>query len=103
MYGPGRVRGWRDVQQLIERAAAGERRIAFPDYPDPMDWTWIDDAADVLLRAVERPLPGCAVVNVVGDKRTVRDAMAHLVRRFPGAGDRARAGAYPACGVGTGQ
>lgn len=34
--------------------------------------------------ALERPLPRCAVVNVVGDKRTARDAMAHLVRRFPG-------------------
>ncbi len=83
VYGPGRVRGWVEVQALIERAAAGERAIAFPDYPDAMDWTWIDDAAAVLLRAIERPLPRCAVVNVVGDKRHVRDAMAHLKFRFP--------------------
>ena len=83
VYGPGRVRGWVEVQALIERVAAGERSIAFPDYPDAMDWTWIDDAAEVLLRASERPLPRCAVVNVVGDKRPVRDAMAHLERRFP--------------------
>lgn len=83
VYGPGRVRGWVEVQALIERAAAGERAIAFPDYPDAMDWTWIDDAAAVLVRAIERPLPRCAVVNVVGDKRHVRDAMAHLKTRFP--------------------
>jgi UDP-glucose 4-epimerase len=83
VYGPGRVRGWVEVQALIERVAAGERAIAFPDYPDAMDWTWIDDAATVLLRAIERPLPRCAVVNVVGDKRHVRDAMAHLQTRFP--------------------
>ena len=83
VYGPGRVRGWRDVQGLIERAAAGERRIAFPDYPEAIDWTWIDDAAEVLLRAIEQPLPACAVRNVVGDKRHVRDAVAHLQRRFP--------------------
>lgn len=83
VYGPGRVRGWVEVQALIERAAAGERAIAFPDYPDAMDWTWIDDAAAVLVRAIERPLPRCAVVNVVGDKRHVRDAMAHLKARFP--------------------
>ena len=83
VYGPGRVRGWVEVQALIERAAAGERAIAFPDYPDAMDWTWIDDAAAVLVRAIERPLPRCAVVNVVGDKRHVRDAMAHLITRFP--------------------
>ena len=45
--------------------------------------TWIDDAATVLQRTVERPLPRCTVVNVVGDKRPVRDAMAHLATRFP--------------------
>lgn len=84
VYGPGRLRGWREVQGLIERVVAGERSIAFPDYPDAIDWTWIGDAAAVLLQACERPLPrACTVLNVVGDKRPVRDAMAHLQRRFP--------------------
>jgi len=83
VYGPGRVRGWVEVQALIERVAGGERAIRYPDYPDAMDWTWIDDAATVLQHAVERPLPRCTVVNVVGDKRPVRDAMAHLAKRFP--------------------
>jgi nucleoside-diphosphate-sugar epimerase len=83
VYGPGRVRGWVEVQSLIERVAAGERAIAFPDFPDAMDWTWIDDAAEVLLRASERPLPPFTVLNVVGDKRPVRHAMEHLQRRFP--------------------
>lgn len=62
VYGPGRVRGWVEVQALIERVAAGERAIHFPDYPDAMDWTWIDDAAEVLVHAIERPLPRCTVV-----------------------------------------
>ena len=84
VYGPGRVRGWRDVQALIERARAGERHLGYPDFPDPLDWTWIDDAAEVLVRACVRPLPRNAVANVVGDKRHVRDAIAHLQRRFPG-------------------
>lgn len=83
VYGPGRVRGWRDVQMIVERARSGERHLVYPDYPDPLDWTWIDDAADVLLRACERPLPRNAVVNVVGDKRHVRDAVSHLCARFP--------------------
>lgn len=83
VYGPGRVRGWRDVQALIERVAAGERRVPFPDFPDAMDWTWIDDAAEVLLRTIDARLPPLAVANVVGDKRPVRAAMAHLQRRFP--------------------
>ena len=34
VYGPGRVRGWRDVQQIVERVAAGERSIEYPDYRD---------------------------------------------------------------------
>lgn len=83
VYGPGRVRGWRDVQAIIERVAAGERDIDYPDYPEPIDWTWIDDAALVALRAVERPLPRNAVANVVGDKRRIGEAIAHLVRRHP--------------------
>lgn len=83
VYGPGRVRGWREVQNLVDRVAAGERRLEYPDFPDAMDWTWIDDAAAVLLAAIERPLPRNAVVNVVGDKRHVRDAIAYLKRLFP--------------------
>ncbi len=83
IYGPGRGRGGRDVQQIIERVAAGERSIDYPDYPDAIDWTWIDDAARVLRHAIERPLPRNAVVNVVGDKRTIREAVAHLKRRYP--------------------
>ncbi len=83
VYGPGRVRGWRDLQGLIERVGAGERNLDYPDYPDAIDWTWVGDAAEVLLHAVERSLPRLAVVNVVGDKRPVRDVIAHLQRRFP--------------------
>ena len=95
VYGPGRVRGWRDVQAIIERVAAGERSLEYPDYPDAIDWTWIDDAALVLLRAIERPLPRNAVVNVVGDKRTIRDAVAHLKRRCPDLDARGRPAITP--------
>jgi len=52
VYGPGRERGWRDVQSVIERVIAGERHVRYPDYPDPIDWTWQDDAADTLLRSL---------------------------------------------------
>ncbi len=83
VFGPGRARGWRDPQDLIARIAQGARRIRFPDYPDPIDWTWIDDATSVLEHALRCPLPRYAVCNALGDKRTIRDAMAHLQRRFP--------------------
>jgi len=82
-YGPGRVRGWRELQGLIERVAAGERELTYPDYPEAIDWTWVDDAAATLKRALERPLPRFKVVNVAGDKRRVREAIKHLQRRFP--------------------
>ena len=83
IYGPGRVRGWREVQSLIERVIDGERDIRYPEFGEPIDWTFIDDAVQMLLRALDRPLPPFAAVNAQGDRRTVGEAFAHLRRRFP--------------------
>jgi UDP-glucose 4-epimerase len=83
VYGPGRLRGWREVQEIVERVARGERHFDFPDFPDANDWTWIDDAVEVLIRSLTAALPSFAALNVVGDKRRVRDAIAHLQARFP--------------------
>jgi nucleoside-diphosphate-sugar epimerase len=84
VYGPGRARGWRAIQTLVEQAASGTGELAFPDYPEPIDWTWIDDAAEVTARAATAPLAGHHVFNVAGDKRRMREAAAHLAMRFPG-------------------
>lgn len=83
IYGPGRMRGWRDVQSVIERVIAGERNVRYPAFGEPIDWTWIGDATQRLLRAIEAPLPRFAAVNAVGERRAVDDAFAHLKRRFP--------------------
>jgi nucleoside-diphosphate-sugar epimerase len=83
VYGPGRQRGWRDVQDLIERVADGERAIRYPDFSEPIDWTFVDDAADTLLRGLDCPLAAFAAVNAVGQRRSIGDAIAHLRRRFP--------------------
>ena len=83
IYGPGRRRGWRDVQARIERVIAGARRIEYPDLPDPIDWTWVHDAAEILLRAMTCPLAPFVAANALGDRRRVADAFAHLQRRFP--------------------
>jgi UDP-glucose 4-epimerase len=83
IYGPGRKRGWRELQEIVERVIEGERHIRYPDFNTPVDWTWIDDAVEILLRAVERPLPQFAALNAVGDRRRVRDAIDHLRRRYP--------------------
>jgi nucleoside-diphosphate-sugar epimerase len=37
------------MQSIIERAARRRAALHVSDYPDPLDWTWIDDAAEVLL------------------------------------------------------
>lgn len=83
IYGPGRERGWRVAQEVVEGFVCGERLVRYPDFADPIDWTYVDDAVEVLLRALERPLPRLSVLNVAGDKRTIREAVAHLQRRFP--------------------
>ena len=83
VYGPGRERGWRIVQEVIEQAARGEKVVRYPDFRDALDWTWIDDAAAIVARAVLAPLAGHHVLNVAGDKRTMAEAVAHLRRRYP--------------------
>lgn len=83
VYGSGRDRGWREVQEVIEAVARGERRVRYPDFPEPLDWTWIGDAAEVIARAASARVAGHRVLNVAGDKRRVREAAAHLARRFP--------------------
>ena len=69
---------------MIERFARGDAVVPYPDYPEPIDWTYVDDAAEVLLRAIEQPVPKFGALNALGDRRRVRDAVAHLRRRFPG-------------------
>ena len=98
VYGPGRERGWQVAQQMIESFARGDGRVVVPDFADPIDWTYVDDAAEVLLRALAAPLPRFAAFNVVGDRRTMRDAVAHLQRRRPGVQVEMQAVALPASG-----
>jgi UDP-glucose 4-epimerase len=98
VYGPGRERGWRVAQEVVERFARGDRHVVAPDFTGPIDWTYVDDAAEVLLRALAAPLTRFAVFNVVGDRRTMRDAIAHLKLRHPGVHVEYQAVAVPASG-----
>lgn len=92
VYGAGRDRGWRALQQMIEDFAAGASEVRYPDYDAPNDWTYVEDAAEVLARCLDSPAPSAPAYNVAGDLRTVHEAVAHLRRRFPDA----RATPYPA-------
>ena len=98
VYGPGRERGWRVAQEVIERFARGDRDVVVPDFSGPIDWTYVDDAAEVLLRALAAPLTRFSVFNVVGDRRTMRDAIAHLQLRYPGVQVEYQAVTVPASG-----
>jgi UDP-glucose 4-epimerase len=100
IYGPGRKRGWRVAQEVVERFARGERQVSYPDFAEPIDWTYVDDAAEVLLRALSAPLPEYAVFNVVGDRRTMRDAIMHLELRHPGVLATPATGVAPPSGWG---
>ena len=70
------------------------------EFPEPIDWTWIGDAADLLLRSLACRLPRFAAWNAVGDRRSVGDAFAHLKRRFPDLVAVPIAAETPACGWG---
>jgi UDP-glucose 4-epimerase len=83
VYGPGRARGWSAPQAAIARVIAGERTLRYPDYGEPIDWTWVGDAAQVLLAALHAELPSFARHNAMGDRRPMTDAFMHLARRYP--------------------
>jgi len=38
VYGPGRKRGWRVAQEMIERFARGDRRVVVPDFAEAIVW-----------------------------------------------------------------
>lgn len=84
VYGAGRARGWNDVQQVIEGFASGVPEVRYPAYEDPMDWTYIDDAVRAVLTALDMPRQPSVVLAVSGDRRPIRDAIAHLRARCPG-------------------
>lgn len=83
IYGPGRVRGWREVQAVIEDFARGQRRVPYPDFHAPMDWTYVEDAVRAVISVLDSPAPGVLAYNVNGDCRPIQDAVAYLQKRFP--------------------
>jgi UDP-glucose 4-epimerase len=84
IYGPGRDRGWREVQAMIEGFARGDKRVRYPDYHAPMDWTYVEDAVQAVTCVLTQTNPGdVPAYNVCGDYRSVQDAVAYLLAKFP--------------------
>jgi len=84
IYGAARDRGWRDLQQMVDDFLSGKAEVRFPNYGAPNDWTFVTDAARTILHCLTSMTPTVAAYNVSGDYRHVRDAVRHLLRRFPG-------------------
>jgi nucleoside-diphosphate-sugar epimerase len=83
VYGFGRVRGWTEVQNVIEGFALEREIVPYPDYRQPSDWTYIDDAVGAILRCLDGPLPERIAINFSGEYRRIDEAIAHLKRCFP--------------------
>jgi nucleoside-diphosphate-sugar epimerase len=92
VYGPGRERGWTEMQETIEGFALERSVVPYPDYAAPNDWTYIDDAVEAVTACLQRPPTGSGAYNVSGDYRSIREAVRHLQQRFP----TVRAEPYPA-------
>lgn len=82
VYGPGRVRGWNVLQEVIEGFALEREEVAYPDYAEPNDWTYVDDAVHAVIACMESEGLERPVYNLNGDYRTVQEAVAYLKRRF---------------------
>ncbi|WP_179298270.1 NAD-dependent epimerase/dehydratase family protein [Mesorhizobium carmichaelinearum] len=84
IYGAGRDRGWRALQQVIDDFLSGKTEVQYPDFSGANDWTFVTDAATTLLHCLTSQTPTVRAYNVTGDYRHVGDAVKHLQRRFPG-------------------
>jgi UDP-glucose 4-epimerase len=83
VYGPGRDRGWREVQEMIESFARRQPVVRYPDYQEAMDWTYIEDAVQAVLITIISKKSTRIALNVSGDYRRIQDAIAFLEKRFP--------------------
>lgn len=92
IYGPGRERGWTEMNEVIEGFALEQPVVRCPDYSAANDWTYIDDAGEAVVCALRgRPTERIAY-NVSGDYRTIQETVAYLQEIFP----HVRVETYPA-------
>lgn len=83
VYGPGRVRGWTEIQEVIEGFALERPVVPYPEFHQGNDWTYVDDAVEAIICCLEAQSCQRPVYNVSGDYRPIADAIRHLSGRFP--------------------
>lgn len=84
VYGPGRVRGASGfVGELVKPALDQPAQVSFGD--DVVDWQYVADVAELLVKCAFVPKTKTAVFNTQFDRRSIREAGAYVARLIPSA------------------
>lgn len=84
VYGPGRVRGASAfVNELIKPALGEPANVPFGD--DIVDWQYVEDIADLLVKCIDLPRTRTPVFNTQFDRRSIREAGAFVRELIPSA------------------
>ena len=86
VYGPEVRRGWAAfIPNLVERLARGEGNPPVPRNDHMVNWGYVEDIANSVVRALEVPSPPQRVYAVAGYEATVGEMVNMALEMFPGA------------------
>jgi len=84
VYGPGRVRGASAfVNELVKPALGEPASVPFGD--DVVDWQYVEDIAELLVKCIDLPKTRIPVFNTRFDVRSIREAGAYVASLIPSA------------------
>ena len=84
VYGPGRVRGASAfVNELVKPALGEPASVPFGD--DVVDWQYVEDIAELLVKCIDLPKTRTPVFNTRFDVRSLREAGAYVASLIPSA------------------
>lgn len=81
-YGPGKRRGRPYGYRMFEAALTGTP-CSVPYGDDIINWQYIADIADIIVRGIDAPYRGVNVYNTTGEVTTMREAVAVLSTYAP--------------------
>lgn len=84
VYGPGRVRGASAFVNELVKAALGEPAVV-PFGDDVVDWQYVEDIADLVVKCLHVPKTRTSVFNTRFDVRSIREAGDYIRKLVPGA------------------
>ena len=86
LYGPEVVRGWAGfLSNLAAGLVRGEDHLSAPRDDHRVNWGYVEDIADAVVRALQVPRPPQRVYTVAGYEATVAEAVDAVLGCFPGA------------------